>query len=256
LALSIDSPASRSAEAERCVVEVMKMVCSLIYTSRREFTNLVECFLSDPSNTASTFSLIRTLLSELRGDELSQFYDFLSSSLLVTSPSLVLVSLIKIAPASLKDILLLLQRRDRGYQTLTGIDERDELLLSLALQGIVVHELFADLDNSFHICFLARYICEIIRLACAHRDEARRGNWLFRILHKILSLPLSELQEEESGGGATYAKFRSLITSVFASCRYEGVLLEETVKCIEEETIQAYAFHIAISALMKSSSES
>ncbi|CAG9535287.1 unnamed protein product [Cercopithifilaria johnstoni] len=116
----------------------------------------------------------------------------------------------------------------------------------------------------------AKYIYETIRLANIYHEEARQGNWLFKILNRILSLPESELQEEsgmtvvlnnviatimENGSGdaerlvdvlfthpvfrfSTYAKFRSLITFMFVSCRYEDVLLKETVRCIEEETIQ------------------
>lgn len=41
---------------------------------------------------------------------------------------------------------------------------------------------------------------------------------------------------------SSYAKFRSLITFMLASCRYEDVLLKETVRCIEGETIQMYLF--------------
>ncbi|VDN27423.1 unnamed protein product, partial [Gongylonema pulchrum] len=174
-------------------------------------------------------------------------------------------------------------RRDRGYQTLTGIDERDELLLSLALQGIVVHELFADPDNKIHDflhywlliasrtdrclnytvtqnlvrssvlllearklpdrafellngelekawvkkdVLISRYICEIIRLASAHRDEARRGNWLFKILHKILSLPLSELQEEESGMMIT---LNSVISAIMEGGSSDAELLVDAL---------------------------
>nr|CDQ00099.1 Bm2704, isoform f [Brugia malayi] len=116
----------------------------------------------------------------------------------------------------------------------------------------------------------SKYIYEAIRLANIYHEEARQGSWLFKILSRILSLPESELQEEpgvmvilnnvitaimESGSSdaerlvdalfthpvfrcSTYANFRSLITFMFSSCRYEDVFLKETIRCIEGETIQ------------------
>ncbi|KAK6101737.1 Golgi CORVET complex core vacuolar protein 8 family protein [Brugia pahangi] len=119
----------------------------------------------------------------------------------------------------------------------------------------------------------SKYIYEAIRLANIYHEEARQGSWLFKILNRILSLPESELQEEpglkgvmvilnnvitaimESGSSdaerlvdalfthpvfrcSTYANFRSLITFMFSSCRYEDVFLKETIRCIEGETIQ------------------
>lgn len=55
-----------------------------------------------------------------------------------------------------------------------------------------------NIAGKFSICFSAKYINEAIRLANVHREEARQGNWLFKILNRILSLPEAELHEESS----------------------------------------------------------
>uniref|UniRef100_A0A8R1Y1Z1 Vps8 domain-containing protein n=1 Tax=Onchocerca volvulus TaxID=6282 RepID=A0A8R1Y1Z1_ONCVO len=330
IVLSFGESIERVADAERCIVEVMRIVsgldemkilrqarklphlqvCSHIYINRREFVNLVECYLSNPAN-AKFAKIDYNQTAEII---LDHFMDWLSKETLVDS-----------------DVFLLYYycfqaRRDRGYRTLTDSEERDEQLLILAVKGAVSYNLFENMDMKLseflhywlktasktdrclnytvkHRLILSsvlllearklvkeafelldyeldktwmkdsmlssKYICETIRLANIYHEEARQGNWLFKILNKILSLPESELQEEsgmmvvlnnviatimENGSSdaerlvdalfthpifrcSTYAKFRSLITFMFASCRYENVLLEETVRCIEREAI-------------------
>ncbi|VDK71077.1 unnamed protein product [Litomosoides sigmodontis] len=129
-----------------------------------------------------------------------------------------------------------------------------------------------ELENTWmkNAVLSSKYIYEIIRLANTYHEEARQRNWLFKVLDKILSLPDSQLQEEsgmtvvlnnviatimENGSSdaerlvdalfthpvfrcSTYERFRSLITFMLASCRYEDVLLNETVRCIEGETTE------------------
>ncbi|KAM3723608.1 Vacuolar protein sorting-associated protein [Dirofilaria immitis] len=370
IVISFGESNERVADAERCVVEVMRIVngldeikilrqarklphlqvCSYIYINRREFVNLVECYLSNPVNAfnnctyfhALVFPLIKTLLLELQNDELSKFHSFLWNSLqrfakidYNQTAEIILDHFMEwLSKETLRDtdaFLLyyycFLTRRDRGYRTLTDSEERDEQLLILAVKGIVFYNLFENMDtklNEFLRYWLktasrtdrclnytvkhrfilssvlllearklvggafelldyelgktwmkdatlsSKYIYEAIRLASIYHEEARQGNWMFKILNKILSLPQLELQEEsnmmvilnnvittimENGSSdaerlvdtlfthpvfrcSTYAKFRSLITFMFASCRYEDVLLTETVQCIEKETIQ------------------
>uniref|UniRef100_A0A915PZI9 Vacuolar protein sorting-associated protein 8 central domain-containing protein n=1 Tax=Setaria digitata TaxID=48799 RepID=A0A915PZI9_9BILA len=329
--LSFGESIERVADAERCIVEVMRIVsgldevkilrqakklphlqvCSHIYINRREFISLVNCYLSNPAN--ARFAKVD--YSQTAEIILDHFMEWLSKETLENSEIFLLY------------YYCFLARRDRGYRTLTDLAERDEELLVLAVQGVVMHNLFEDLDtklSEFLRCWIeiasrtdrclnytvkhklvlssvlllearkllegafelldcelektwmrdiklsSKYIYETIRLASIYHEEARQGNWLFKILDRILSLPESELQEEsgmmvilntliatimETGSSdaerlvdalfthpafryATYAKFRSLITFMFASCRYEDVLLNETVRCIEEETTQ------------------
>lgn len=44
-------------------------------------------------------------------------------------------------------------RRIRGYRTLTDFEERDEQLLILAVKGIIVHNLFENLDMVIKIYY-------------------------------------------------------------------------------------------------------
>ncbi|VDN02696.1 unnamed protein product [Thelazia callipaeda] len=362
MVLSFGESVQRIAEAERCIVEVMRIVsgldeekilrqarklphlqvCSYIYTSRRDFINLVECYLSDPVNAMLIFPVIRTLILELQGNDLSEFRLFLQNSLVrfnkidcFQTAELVLDHFMEwLSQETLEnsdEILLyyfcFMARRERGYRTLTGSDERDEQLLALAVKGVVLHHSFDDLDvqlceflrywlkissrtdrclnyavksklilssvlllearrlvgRAFELLnseletlwgkdleLSSKYVYETIRLACIYHEEVQKGNWLFKILDRILSLSETEFHEGScimemlnsviaavmaSGSSdaerlvdalfahpafryATYAKFRSLITSMFALCQYEEVLLKETVQCIEEETIQ------------------
>lgn len=360
--LSFGESVERIADAERCVVEVMRsvsgldeirilqqakklphlQVCSHIYINRREFINLVDCYLSNSANAMLVFPLVRRLLVELRCDELSEFQLFLWNSLerfakidYFQTAEIILDHFMEwLSKVTLNDSdsLLLyyycfIARRDRGYRTLTDFEERDEELLFLAVKGAVINGLYENLDmelsgflrywsktasrtdrclnytvkhglilssvlllearklveEAFELldCELrktwmenailsSKYIYEAIRLANVHREEARQGNWLFKILNRILSLRETELHEEsnmmlalnnviaaimESGSSdaerlvdalfthpvfrcSTYAKSRSLITSMFASYRYEDILLKETLRCIESETLQ------------------
>ncbi|EJD76304.1 hypothetical protein LOAG_16732 [Loa loa] len=331
MVLSFGESIERFADAERCVVEVMRtvsgldevkillqakklphlQVCSHIYINRREFVSLVECYLSNPVN--ARFAKID--YSQTAEIILDHFTEWLSKETLKDIDALLLY------------YYCFLARRDRGYRTLTDFEERDEQLLVLAVKGVVAHNLFENLDTQLseflrfwvkiasrtdrclnytvqhglilssvlllearkllegafevldnelekvwmkNAMLSSKYIYESIRLANIYREEARQGNWLFKILDRILSLPGSELQEESGmmvvlndiiatimGNGSsdaeylvdalfnhpvfrcsTYAKFRSLIAFMFASCRYEDVLLKETVRCIERETVQ------------------
>ncbi|MCP9259409.1 hypothetical protein DINM_002356 [Dirofilaria immitis] len=288
IVISFGESNERVADAERCVVEVMRIVngldeikilrqarklphlqvCSYIYINRREFVNLVECYLSNPVN--ARFAKID--YNQTAEIILDHFMEWLSKETLRDTDAFLLY------------YYCFLTRRDRGYRTLTDSEERDEQLLILAVKGIVFYNLFENMDTgAFELLdyelgktwmkdatLSSKYIYEAIRLASIYHEEARQGNWMFKILNKILSLPQLELQEEsnmmvilnnvittimENGSSdaerlvdtlfthpvfrcSTYAKFRSLITFMFASCRYEDVLLTETVQCIEKETIQ------------------
>ncbi|VDK61099.1 unnamed protein product [Onchocerca ochengi] len=325
IVLSFGESIERVADAERCIVEVMRIVSGL----------------DEMKILRQARKLPQTLLLELQGDELSKFHSFLWNSVQKfakidynQTAEIILDHFMDwLSKETLvdSDVFLLYYycfqaRRDRGYRTLTDSEERDEQLLILAVKGAVSYNLFENMDMKLseflhywlktasktdrclnytvkHRLILSsvlllearklvkeafelldyeldktwmkdsmlssKYICETIRLANIYHEEARQGNWLFKILNKILSLPESELQEEsgmmvvlnnviatimENGSSdaerlvdalfthpvfrcSTYAKFRSLITFMFASCRYENVLLEETVRCIEREAI-------------------
>ncbi|VBB29510.1 unnamed protein product [Acanthocheilonema viteae] len=331
MVLSFGESIERIADAERSVVDVMRIVsgldemkilrqarklphlqvCSHIYINRREFVSLVECYLSSSAN--ARFAKVD--YNQTAEMILDHFIEWLCRETLEDNDALLLY------------YYCFLARRNRGYRTLTDFEERDEQLLVLAVRGAVIHKLFENLDTQLseflrywlkiasrtdqclnytvkHKLILSsvlllearklldgafelldyelektwmenavlssKYIYETIRLANIYHEEARQGNWLFKILDRILSLPESELQEGsgmmvvlnnviatilENGSSdaerlvdalfthpifrcSTYAKFRSLITFMFASCRYEHVLLKETVLCIEEETTQ------------------
>uniref|UniRef100_A0AAF5PPP8 Vacuolar protein sorting-associated protein 8 central domain-containing protein n=1 Tax=Wuchereria bancrofti TaxID=6293 RepID=A0AAF5PPP8_WUCBA len=325
MVLSFGESIERVADAERCVVEVMRIVNGL----------------DEMKILRQARKLPQTLLLELQDDELSNFYSFVWNSLerfakidYSQTAEIILDHFMEwLSKETLEDsdALLLyycfLARRDRGYRTLTDSEERDEQLLILAVKEAVVHNLFENLDmqlseflrywltiasrtdrclnytvkNGFILSSVlllearkllegafelleyelekrwmkdamlsSKYIYEAIRLANIYHEEARQGNWLFKILNRMLSLPESELQEEpgvvvvlnnvitaimESGSSdaerlvdalfthpvfrcSTYANFRSLITFMFSSCRYEDVFLKETIRCIEGETIQ------------------
>ncbi|VDM43800.1 unnamed protein product [Toxocara canis] len=117
---------------------------------------------------------------------------------------------------------------------------------------------------------VSRYIDEIIRISNVHQVQSRDGKWLLQVLHKILTLPEDALKENtemklrlndiitgivEGGSGgaellidslfahpvfrhATYGRFRPLIMSIISSCRYERVMMQTTVRCIEDESTQ------------------
>uniref|UniRef100_A0A0R3RHS6 Vps8 domain-containing protein n=1 Tax=Elaeophora elaphi TaxID=1147741 RepID=A0A0R3RHS6_9BILA len=308
MVLSFGESIERVADAERCVVEVMRIVSGLdemkILRQARKLPHLQRFAKVDYSQTAEII--------------LDHFMEWLLKETLEYNDALLLY------------YYCFLARRNRGYRTLTDFEERDEQLLVLAVKAAVIHNLFENLDMQLseflrywlkiasrtdqclnytvkHRLILSsvlllearklldrafelldhelertwmesavlssKYIYETIRLANVYHDEARQGNWLFKIVNRILSLPGSELQEEsdvegmmvalnsviatimENGSSdaerlvdtlfthpvfrcSSYAKFRSLITFMFASCRYEDILLKETVRCIKEETMQ------------------
>uniref|UniRef100_A0A1I8EGR8 Vacuolar protein sorting-associated protein 8 central domain-containing protein n=1 Tax=Wuchereria bancrofti TaxID=6293 RepID=A0A1I8EGR8_WUCBA len=286
MVLSFGESIERVADAERCVVEVMRIVngldemkilrqarklpqyvCSYIFVNRREFVSLMECYLSSPTN--ARFAKID--YSQTAEIILDHFMEWLSKETLEDSDALLLY-------------YCFLARRDRGYRTLTDSEERDEQLLILAVKEAVVHNLFENLDmqlseflrywltiasrtdrclnytvkNGFILSSVlllearkllegafelleyelekrwmkdamlsSKYIYEAIRLANIYHEEARQGNWLFKILNRMLSLPESELQEEPGLEGVVVV-LNNVITAIMESGSSDAERLQAT----------------------------
>ncbi|KHN74752.1 Vacuolar protein sorting-associated protein 8 -like protein [Toxocara canis] len=362
--LSGDASELRIADTDRCIVELLRnlsgldetsilrraervphlQVCAYIYTNRREFDRLVECYLRDSVNAQNVFSVVRNIFGELMHEELSSFTNFVRSLLMrlaavevYQTAELILdhfIDWLHDAPTD-SDLSPLLfyscftVRRERGHRTLTGDEDLDERLFAVTVEELVSdehddsrdeklverlrywlpigsrsdrclnlavsHNLLASTvmllearnlpDRAFEVLFselekcwqkddelVSRYIDEIIRISNVHQVQSRDGKWLLQVLHKILTLPEDALKENtemklrlndiitgivEGGSGgaellidslfahpvfrhATYGRFRPLIMSIISSCRYERVMMQTTVRCIEDESTQGF----------------
>uniref|UniRef100_A0A158R4B0 Vps8 domain-containing protein n=1 Tax=Syphacia muris TaxID=451379 RepID=A0A158R4B0_9BILA len=130
-------------------------ICSFIYFSRRQFKELIECYLNDKFYTKNVFYQIRTLLEKVTGTELESFNKYLLTIIMrlsridsrLTAEVIVDFFLDWLRTTDEDDdgfaqlvYDCFLIRRLKGWRDLTGKLKTDDILFSRAVQYFISEE--------------------------------------------------------------------------------------------------------------------